>query len=168
MTRLPRNPPTHAPRQRGIVLVVGLVFLLVLTIIGVTALRTTALEERMAGNLQQQTIAFQDAESRVAELINTLNAGTVNLSANDNCQTTIDPETNPDSKNSKAIASFHTCPEFIGTSMAGRLTDTAEGAQTSLLHFRLESTSTTVGNATATVQQGVFQRGPRSPSILSE
>lgn len=167
MTRLRRRSLPTAGRQDGIVLVVGLVFLLVLTIIGITSLRTTTLEERMAGNLQQQTIAFQDAESRVAQLINTLNAGTVNLSANDTCQT-IEADTNPGSNNSQAIASFHTCPEYIGTSMAGRMTDTAEGSQTSLLHFRLESTSTTVGNATVTVQQGVFQRGPSSPSILAE
>lgn len=167
MTRLRRRSLPTAGRQDGIVLVVGLVFLLVLTIIGITSLRTTTLEERMAGNLQQQTIAFQDAESRVAQLINTLNAGTVNLSANDTCQA-IEADTNPDSDNSQAIASFHTCPEYIGTSMAGRMTDTAEGSQTSLLHFRLESTSTTVGNATVTVQQGVFQRGPSSPSILAE
>lgn len=167
MTAPRRNSMPITGKQNGVVLVVGLVFLLVLTIIGITSLRTTTLEERMAGNLQQQTVAFQDAESRVAALINTLNAGTVNLSANDSCQT-IDTETNPGSNNSQAIASFHTCPEYIGTSMAGRMTNTAEGSQTSLLHFRLESTSTTVGNATATVQQGVFQRGPRSPSILSE
>jgi len=165
---IPRSstrPPRRA--QKGMALIVGLVFLLVLTIIGVTSLRTTTLEERMASNLQQKTIAFQDAESRIARLINDLNARTLNLSANDDCAS-IDAETNPDSLNAGAVDSFHTCPEYIGTSLAGRLTNSAEGSQTSLLHFRLESTSTTVGKAVATVQQGVYQRGPRSPSILVE
>lgn len=158
-------PP--ARRQRGIVLVVGLVFLLVLTILGVTSLRSTALEQRLAGNLQQRTVAFQDAESRIVRLIGELNAGNVNLSTNDTCQD-VDPETNPDPVDPGVIVSFHTCPEFLGTSATGTMTNTAEGSQTSLLHFRLESASTAAGNASATLQQGVFQRGPRSPSILAE
>lgn len=159
----------HLPtaRQKGIVLVVGLIFLLVLTIIGVTALRTTVLEQRMAGNTQQLTLAFQDAEARIALLLNSLNASEVNLSSSDTCAS-IDPDTNPDPVNPDAIDTYQTCPEYIGTSDPGRTTDTAEGSQTSFLHFRIESQSTTVGNATATIQQGVFQRGPASPSIVEE
>jgi len=56
ISRLPR-------RQDGAVLVVSLLILLVLTIIGVTAMSTTNLEEKMAGNMRAKDITFQAAES---------------------------------------------------------------------------------------------------------
>lgn len=51
--------------ERGAVLVVSLLLLLIMTIIGVTALTTNSLEERIAGNLRDQDLAFQAAESSV-------------------------------------------------------------------------------------------------------
>lgn len=50
-------------RQRGITLVVSLIFLLLLTILGVTAISTSTLQEKMSGNLRDQDVAFQAAES---------------------------------------------------------------------------------------------------------
>ena len=54
------------PRQSGIALVLALVFLLLLTIIGIAALNTTSLEEKMAGNVKDRNLAFQAAESALA------------------------------------------------------------------------------------------------------
>lgn len=56
-------------RQRGAALIVALVMLLVLTLIAVTASRTSTLQERMAGNLRQSSLAFEAAEAtlRVGE-----------------------------------------------------------------------------------------------------
>ena len=54
-------------QQSGIALIVGLVMLLLLTMIMISAVQVTALEERMAGNMQNQTIAFQAAESALRE-----------------------------------------------------------------------------------------------------
>ncbi|MEQ1439526.1 PilX N-terminal domain-containing pilus assembly protein [Fontimonas sp. SYSU GA230001] len=54
-------------RQRGVVLVVGLVLLLVLTLIGVGAMRSAVLEERMTNNTQDLQIAFQFAEAGLRE-----------------------------------------------------------------------------------------------------
>ena len=53
----------------GAVLIISLIMLLLLTIIGVTAIQTTSLEEKMAGNMRDQNLAFQAAESalRVGE-----------------------------------------------------------------------------------------------------
>lgn len=48
--------------QRGIVLVTSLIFLLVLTLIGVTAMQGTTMQERMSGNMQDRNVAFQAAE----------------------------------------------------------------------------------------------------------
>jgi len=50
-------------RQRGVVLFVVLVMMLLLTIIGVTAMNNVTMEERMAGNLRDSDLAFQAAEA---------------------------------------------------------------------------------------------------------
>lgn len=55
-------PPPRST-QRGAALIVALVFLLLLTLLGVTAMGTTSLEEKMAGNLKDKDLAFQAAET---------------------------------------------------------------------------------------------------------
>ncbi len=62
MNRTPKSLRS-APRQRGIALVMALVFLLLLTLIGIAALGTTSLEEKMAHNVKDRNLAFQAAES---------------------------------------------------------------------------------------------------------
>ncbi len=56
-------------RQQGVALVMAMVFLMILTIIGVTVMSSTSLQEKMAGNVQDKNLAFQAAESalRVGE-----------------------------------------------------------------------------------------------------
>lgn len=49
--------------ERGAALVVSLVLLLVVTILGVTSMRTTTLQERMAGNTRDRHLAFQAGEA---------------------------------------------------------------------------------------------------------
>lgn len=61
----------HQPRSRGAVLILGLVILLVMTMVGVAAIQTTALEERMAGNMRQRDLALHAAEA-AAQLAATL------------------------------------------------------------------------------------------------
>jgi len=53
--------------QRGAVLVISLLILLLLTIIGITAMRTTTMEEKMAGNMRDQNLAFQAAEAALRD-----------------------------------------------------------------------------------------------------
>jgi len=48
--------------QRGSILIVSLMMLLMLTLMGLAALQTTTLEEKMAGNASEQGSAFQGAE----------------------------------------------------------------------------------------------------------
>jgi type IV pilus assembly protein PilX len=54
-------------RQRGAVLVISLLFLVILTILGVTAMTTTTFEERMAGNTRDVGLAFQAAEAALRD-----------------------------------------------------------------------------------------------------
>ena len=54
-------------KQCGSVLAIALIFLLLMTLIGVTAMRTTTLQERMAGNMRDRNLAFQAAEVALRE-----------------------------------------------------------------------------------------------------
>ena len=58
---------TYPNKQSGIVLIISLIMLLLLTLIGVTSMQVTGLEEKMAGNFRDQNIAFQAAESTLKE-----------------------------------------------------------------------------------------------------
>lgn len=55
--------PATRSRQSGAVLVIAMIMLLVLTLLGVTAMNTTSMQERMAANSQELTRAFQAAET---------------------------------------------------------------------------------------------------------
>ncbi len=59
-----------AGNQRGAVLVTALVFLVILTLLGITSMSTNTLEERMAGNFQDANRAFQAAESGLSAAFN--------------------------------------------------------------------------------------------------
>ncbi len=50
-------------RQSGVALVTGLIFMVVLTIIVISALRSATLEERMAANARNRQVALQAAEA---------------------------------------------------------------------------------------------------------
>lgn len=49
--------------EKGAVLVVGLIMVLLISIIGVSAIRGSNLQESMAGNMRERNLAFQAAES---------------------------------------------------------------------------------------------------------
>lgn len=49
-------------RQRGAALIMSLTFLLLLTILGVASMRSATLQERMAGNARDKSVAMQSAE----------------------------------------------------------------------------------------------------------
>jgi len=57
--------PFHA--ERGVALITGLIFLVILTLLSVAAMRTTLLEEKMAGNARDIDLAFQSAESALRQ-----------------------------------------------------------------------------------------------------
>jgi len=59
--------------QRGATLLVALVLLLLLTVLALSSARTATLQQRMSSNLQQQTQAFQAAESGIAAAVLRLN-----------------------------------------------------------------------------------------------
>jgi len=60
--------------QSGAVLIISLVMLLLLTLIGISGTQTSSLEEKMAGNLRDKSLAFQTAESALIVAENSLNS----------------------------------------------------------------------------------------------
>ena len=60
-----RLPPSTRPlcRQQGVALIVALILLVVITVIGLAAIRTSTLQEKMAGNTFDRAQAFQVAEA---------------------------------------------------------------------------------------------------------
>lgn len=54
-------------RERGASLVVALIFLIILTVLGLTAMRVATMEERMSGNSRDRSLAFQAAEAALRD-----------------------------------------------------------------------------------------------------
>ena len=54
-------------RQSGVVMVIALIALLLLSLIGTTAMRGSTISERIAGNLRDQDLAFQAAEAALRD-----------------------------------------------------------------------------------------------------
>lgn len=50
-------------KNKGAVLITSLVMLVILTMLGISAMQDSSLEERMAGNMRSQNIAFQATEA---------------------------------------------------------------------------------------------------------
>lgn len=135
--------PAH---QRGVTLAVSLVLLLAITIIGVSSLTTTSLEERMAGNIQELNRAFQTAESGLNQAF--ANSADFSLAQ-------------PVTSN---VTNTHAFAE--ATTEFKQFTKPRRGSgwsakEFSSAHFETESTGTTNSGAVATVHQGAYQIMPK-------
>ena len=95
-------------KQQGAVLVVGLIILVVMSIIGISTIGTTVMQEKMSGNVRDRQMAFHAAESALREgeaFIETV-VSTSAFDGTDGLYGTSDTEPDPyatwDSSNSKA------------------------------------------------------------------
>lgn len=61
------NAQAMPSRQRGATLIIGLLFLVLLTILGMSAMNLSTLEERMSGNTRDRSLAFQAAEAALRD-----------------------------------------------------------------------------------------------------
>lgn len=73
---------TYPTQQRGAVLIVALIMLLLLTVIGLSSMRGTSLQENMASNMRDSNLALQASEASLRkgeeEVIDMFNKGTLN------------------------------------------------------------------------------------------
>lgn len=134
-------------RQSGAALVMSLVILLVLTIIGVAAMRTASLEERMAGNIQEATSAFHAAESGLNRALNT--AGALSLTG-----TTTNNWTFGTAQAQVDVEFKEFAPPKRGSGYSATSFDAA--------NFDQASTGTAGGGAKSTLHRGVAQIVPKS------
>ncbi len=61
--RYPPRLATSGSAQRGIALVVALILLVVITLVGLAAVRGTIMQQKMASNLYDREVSFQSAEA---------------------------------------------------------------------------------------------------------
>jgi type IV pilus assembly protein PilX len=66
------STPVYFKAQSGVVLIVALIMLLLLTLIATAGMQNTSLEEIMAGNMRNQNLVFQAAESALSQAEATL------------------------------------------------------------------------------------------------
>jgi len=69
--------PDSLIQSRGAALITALIILLVLTVLGVTAMRNTSLQENITGNLRDRDLALQAAESALTDAEYKLSAAAV-------------------------------------------------------------------------------------------
>lgn len=131
--------------QRGAALIVGLVLLLVMTLLGVAAMRTSTLQLVMAGNSQYSQLAFQAAESGIE---NEFNAGglttTLNRDENYDLGDGTEVDTHIEYTSSTAVPSG-------GYSI---------GAGFQAHHFEIRAIGTAPRGATSIHRQGLYIVGP--------
>jgi Tfp pilus assembly protein PilX len=96
-------------RQTGATLIVALVFLVVLTIAGITAMQFSTLEERMASNSQFRNETFQQAQSSIQSNLLALNA---NATGRDRLLTAMNAATNS-STDCEADYPFNLCAQRL-------------------------------------------------------
>lgn len=60
--------PVFVSKQCGAILFTGLMFLLVLTVLGISAVRNSTLESKIANNYNQLNLTFQAADATIANM----------------------------------------------------------------------------------------------------
>lgn len=138
--------------QRGTALIMSMVILMILTILGITAMGTASLEEKMSGNTQEATRAFQAAESGLNQAFNT--AGNFDLNVS---------QTNNFTYDSGKSGSATVVTEVILPFTTPRRSATPDSMTNfENANFNQKSTGTTVVGAKSVVNQGVSQLVPKS------
>jgi len=100
---------TNFHAQRGAALIIALIFLVMLTLLGITASTVTSMEERMTGNTRDRDLAFQAAEAAMEDAANRLTTASFRALA-----TTIDPT----AANDQAYWNAYAWNTSIATSLA--------------------------------------------------
>ena len=146
-------PGHHTSRdgQRGSALIVAMVFLIILTILGLSSMNTSRLELKMANNTQFADLAFQAAESGIDLLLATPALKT-KLNTDDTDLVGYDPPTfTLGSQHGNASARYLTSGLAPGYSIG-----------TPALHYEISSTGTSAAGGEAQNMQGFFIIGAKA------
>jgi len=131
--------------QRGAALVMALAVLVLLTILGISAMKSSTLEYRMATSIQDKSTAFQAAESALSESM-------ASVTLNPNQASTYN-------YTGKTGVSAQVTTSYTGSSDSNSTrSEKPDGTGTKWYHFDQSSVATLDSGATTTVQSGFKQR----------
>lgn len=158
MTLFTSHTITGAKKQQGIVLVVSLLILIVMTVLSVSMLSTSALEEHMASNLQSHNTTFQAAESCVRTALQPTSEVARQSAA-------LALDINPSTITTPIKCTFDnkTIPAQVDFSVPSPSSGMISGFTTGgikIYPLTLSSTSILVSGTTSTVQEVIQQIGP--------
>jgi type IV pilus assembly protein PilX len=144
-----RMAATGISPQHGTALVMSLVVLLILTILAVASMSASSLQEKMSGNLQETTRAFQASESGLNRSLSDSGVFDINQTTTKNYDFD-----NSHSGSAKVETSF--------VQVMDRKRGSGSGSWFQHAHFDQKSTGTTMTNAKSVVHQGTGLVIPKS------
>ena len=152
------RPITKQSTQTGAVLFTALVMMVLMTLLAVTMMGNTAMDEKMAQNSQDKNRAFQGAETGIELAI--ADPGSINTSCATNA-TGNNCKTNNAATLGTAVTGYGVNvtyqSKFLQKTPVGR----GSGFDTSFANywFEIQSRADTATGATSTVSLGMFQIG---------
>jgi len=135
--------------QRGAILVVGLILLMVVTVLGISGMNTATLELTMAGNTQNHQEAFQAAETGIDISIAQRNFDTI-------VPATVPLRTLRTGLDTKAVSTFMQTTPVPGDAFSMGVSTGSVQAY----HFDVVAVGRAPRNATSTHNQSFYIVGP--------
>lgn len=148
---------TGLKKQQGIVLVVALLILVVMTVLSVSMLSSSTLQERMASNLQSQNASFQAAQSCIRSAL---------LLTNEPLRQSAVINYNPSVPNTPVNCSFNGINTNVVFNLPANLNQgiTAlsgtSGAAGKAYPLILTSTTSLISGTSSTIEEVIQQVGP--------
>jgi hypothetical protein len=147
MKRQIRKPYPHvANRQNGAALITALVVLIILTLLAISTLSTSTMEERMAFNSQEINRSFQTADSGITIIF-----------ADPDALNTVVPYTGTETVGTSTVNYDSVFRESVPIDRSSNLSQMWEAGKYSKYYFDLNSSSQTVSGITTEIEGGAFQ-----------
>jgi Tfp pilus assembly protein PilX len=145
-----RNYPIYTlagNRENGAALITALVVLIMLTLLAISTLSTSTMEERMAANTQELNRAFQVADTGLTRIFD-----------NPDALNTVTTFTATDTIATGYTTTYNTAyRQAVPIGRTSNLAQMWEAGKYSKYFFELDSTSTTPANINTTLDGGAFQ-----------
>lgn len=149
-----KSIPDYVHRQQGATLIVAMVLIFLLSLLGLTSMRSSSLEHRLVGNTLEKDLTFQAADS-ASELILAVESNLIDVVCTDEpMQTTLDSISHNELVQSSASVSYGGQTPAVGFSIDSNIAN---------YRFTATGTATLTNSGTRTdVTQGVLILGARS------
>jgi hypothetical protein len=152
------NPISHYS-QSGAALITALIFLVILTLLAITSMTTTTLEEKMAANTQEANRVFQASETALTRADDDDDVYVPKFKAN-SCDPDSYTVANIDIGSSYNIELSYSST-FSRYAKPPRGTTPFEAGAAEAYHFDVTGVSETDAASANTLSMGVYQIGPK-------